>query len=370
MSSMIPCPNCGRPSDGRGTYCAKCGAAIVGPPAQAPPPRSVAAPATAETGRRQRRGVVRRVVSGLALVLIGAALYWGYWEHGFERIEQLLGPAYLPASPGHGVALPQYSAPGPSIPSPIGADAGSAFERVWVEGDTIDGQGYTGLRVHAVVHAPPGSRLIFSAHFHYSDDSPVRTEDTRFRDPDLCTATSAGFVAGGGGEEVSAFLPRGAMVLELGDHSLQVLPALLDSQGQTIAVAPAVSFTARRDPDYITRVRVERAGGMFGSARHVSLKVSFYLEHALTGTKGGVVAQFEDSQGRDLVGHPPYVNAANALTAYKDFRGSTYLGVQSYDNVEVTIPASLVPEGASALVFVEDPTTRRAVTEAVHCRVP
>jgi hypothetical protein len=93
------------------------------------------------------------------------------------------------------------------------------------------------------------------------------------------------------------------------------------------------------------------------------------LDHALKGLAGEVVAQFQDSQGRDVVGRASYVNAAGTLTAHKDFRGTSYLGVQKYDDVEVTIPAGLVPDDATALVFVDDPATRKAVTEGIRCRV-
>ncbi len=161
------------------------------------------------------------------------------------------------------------------------------------------------------------------------------------------------------------------MVLEPGEHSLQVLPALLDSQGRAVATAPAVNVTARRDRSYITRMRGERvADSLGGAGRTLSLKVSFLLDHSLSGPTGEVIAQFQDSQGRDIAGQAPYINAANTLTAYKGFRGPASLGVQNYDDVEVTIPGRLLPSGALALVFVEDPSTRRAVTEGVRCRVP
>ena len=343
-------------------YCAKCGAAIALP---APAPKSGRAFAATAAVRRPNRRFGRRLLAGLVLLGVAGAIYWGYREHGFERIAATLRPAYSPGSPYPDTPLPQYSLP--DSRSQIGVDAGAAFDRVWVEGDTIDADGYTGLRVHALIHAAAGSPLIFSAHFHYSDGSLVRTNDERYRDPDYCTATSASFSPSGGGDEVTAFLPRGEMLLEPGEHAVQVLPALLDSQGRGIATAPAVGITARRDASYITRVRCGRVMGSAGGT--LSLKVSFVLDRALKGPMGEVVALFRDSHGVDLVGHAPYANSTNGLMAYTDFRSRSPWGNEKFNDVVVTIPDGLVPDGATALVFVEDASTRRAVTEAVRCGV-
>ncbi len=278
----------------------------------------------------------------------------------------MLRPAYTPTLPGMGG--PQYSL----TESVAQADPALArIDRVWVEGDTIDADGYTGLRVHALVHARPQSRLIFSAHFQYDDNSPVRSDQARYRDAQGCAASSTDFLPSGGVEQVTAFLPRGAMLLEPGAHSVQVVAALLDDQGRAIATAPAIGFTARRDQSYITRVHAERSADPFGNAGGtLALKVSFVLDHALNSAMGRVVAQFKDARGAELVGSAPYANGAHGLMAYKDFASHAPWGMERFDDVVVTLPARLVPQGASALVMVEDASTQRNVTAAVPYQLP
>lgn len=357
-SETIRCPSCGRPSDGRGTYCANCGAAVgVAVPA-------VPLPAGVAVVRPARRG--GRCIFGLVvLAVVAAGVYRAYSNHGFERLESLLRPAYSPAVHGPATDLTQDSA------SPMNAPVGTTFDRVWVEGNTINADGYTGLGVHARVHPMPDPGSTFRARFCYSDGSPVTSEDSRYRDAQDCTATSAPFTPGMAGNEVSAFLPRGVMSLELGEHKVQVISSLLDGQGREMVTASPVNFIARRDPSYIARVQVDRAADPFGGVgRDLFLKVSFVLDRPLSGRLGHVVATFQDSRGVDVVGHGPYASAANVLTAFKEFRGPASPGNERYDDITVTIPGNLLPMGASALVFVEDPVTRKAVTEAVRFRLP
>ena len=323
---MMQCPRCHHAFDGRpGLFCSQCGTRIQMQPIVRHP--------------RRRRSILRLP---LLLLVIGAILC------AFVRIDWT-GNLFQHPAPSLNAVIPhasQFAAPKAVA---IRSTPLAGIDDVWIEGNTVDVRGIAGLLIHARVHGT--TPVVFGAHFREPGGEYVGSADPDYSDPDDRAATSVPCDLHGGLEDVMAFLPRGALRLTPGEHYLQVLPTLYDSEGQVLATAAPVSITARRAPCFITKVAIRRIGS--GSQGTVAVVASFVLSGQPTGSPERVVATFENAAGGSLMGTSPYVDRSGSLSSYRPFI-ATSSGEYACHDFMVTIPARLIPPGARASVHIED----------------
>ena len=353
-ASLIPaaplkaqtCARCGATLVASDRFCSACGAPLGAPPETKPTPR-----------RRGGRSL-------LILALVGIGIIGGVlWGTG---LLPRIGRINVPQNP---TSRPSTDISSQTRPNTPPRAASVVLNSAWVSPDLLDEQGWLGLRIYASFSASGlrKGRLVVrlfdsaGAPLKGSSGGPLEVSAPFSLDGTAGTAAT---------QDLSVFLAYEQLGLAPGSYTLQVLPNILDDQGNLLAKGSFLTFAYQQNASSITQVQVTPDHTDASGSQGVLVTASFISE-PLDGPQGAVMVHFKDPAGGHLLpGQQPYIDANGNLTTWQSYDSPAIRS--RYFAFQLFLPYSVLPPDIhelDATISLYDPTRSVFLTPFVPFRI-